>query len=228
MDQLPKNTPKRNDLTGMSFHRYAHTFDPLLSKPKNRAYTTTILSFLVISLFLWYAIRPTLQTILSLRREIRDSLQVNQQMEEKISNLVEAQAKYQTASPRLPLMAQALPKNPDTVTLLLSLRNIASQSNASLSGIEISTVPIDSTSATGSGTQIPDNVYTNPITITVDGKYENLKQFLDTIFNMRRIVTIDNYSVDPIVSDVQNGTSDMLKLTLTMNIHYYPGAPYEH
>jgi Tfp pilus assembly protein PilO len=227
MNQLPKNTSGSVDLTGASFHRYAHTFDPLLSKPKNRAYTATILSFLVISLFLWYAIRPTLQTILALRREIRDNLQVNAQMEKKISDLVEAQSKYQMASPKLPLMAQALPKNPDAIALLMSLGTIASQSNASVSGIEISTIPIDATNATKSGTP-QENVYESPVSISIDGEYENLKQFLDKILNMRRIVTIDSYSINQINNDAMPEQDEALRLTMIVNVQYYPDAPYEH
>ena len=225
---LPKQPQTNTNNPALSFRRYAHVIDPLLTKPKNRAYTTTILSFLVISLFLWYAIRPTVQTILELRREIRDDTDVNQQMESKISSLVEAQAVYQDSSNRLPLLPQALPKNPEMVALLLSLQNIAASANATISGVEVNAVPLEISEATGPGKPLPTDVVSNPVTISVEGKYADIKNFLDSLMNMRRIVTVKDYSIIQIGDN--NGAqaaNPPLRLVIRLLANYYPEAPYE-
>src|SRR5437762_11759734 len=91
------------------YRRYYQSLTPNLDKPENRAYTAIIFSFLVVSLFGWYAIRPTMQTIFTLKREIADNTEINIQMENKISALIEAQAGYQEVEPKIPIVNQALP-----------------------------------------------------------------------------------------------------------------------
>jgi len=88
-----------------------------MKKPKMRASTTAVFSFLAISLFTWYAIRPTAQTIIFLRREISDKTALNEQMENKITALIESQDTYEKIKERLPIVQQALPPNPDGVIL---------------------------------------------------------------------------------------------------------------
>ncbi len=52
------------------FRRYYQRLGPFLTKQKNSQSTAAIFSLLAVSLFGWYAVRPTVPTILSLRREI--------------------------------------------------------------------------------------------------------------------------------------------------------------
>ena len=66
------------------YKRYYLSMEPVLTKPVNQAYTAIIFSFLAVSLFGWYAIRPTVQTIVTLKREIADKTVLNKQMEDKI------------------------------------------------------------------------------------------------------------------------------------------------
>ena len=77
------------------YRKYYHSLEPVLAKPRSKAYTTIVFSFLAVSLFGWYAIMPTIQTILFLQREIKDKTQLSTQMEDKIAALIEAQSYYQ-------------------------------------------------------------------------------------------------------------------------------------
>ena len=225
--ELPKN--KLGDLKNSnSFRRYYKSLDPILGKPKNRAYTTTILSFLVISLFLWYAIRPTIQTILSLRREIKDDREVNSQMEQKISNLVEAQAAYQDASPKLALLPQGLPKNPEVVEFLLSVRTMAQEANASISGIQVQTVPITTSTTATPGAAASSQVLGIPITLSIDGSFDQLKQILDSLMNTRRVISVQSYQITALDNDKQVVVQNPgLRLIIKVIANYFPGASYE-
>jgi len=89
------------------YKKYYLNLVPLLQQPVSRAYTTIIFSFLAISLFGWYAIRPTMQTIFELKREIADKTDLNQKMEEKISALIEAQAVYQDIETKIPVVTKS-------------------------------------------------------------------------------------------------------------------------
>src|SRR3989338_2007521 len=107
------------------YKRYYQSIEQVANKPQARAYTTAIFSFLAVSLFGWYAIRPTLQTILYLRREIIDKTDISKKMEEKISNLIGAQATYQSVENQLPLLHAALPTNPQAVSLVQQIKKLA-------------------------------------------------------------------------------------------------------
>ena len=63
-------------------------------------------------------------------------------MENKISTLIEVQATYETIKDRLPVIEQALPFNPDAVILARQLRNLAVINGASISAIQIPSLPL--------------------------------------------------------------------------------------
>lgn len=217
--------PQKNTipaLTSDSFRRYAQKIEPLLKKPQNRVYTTTILSFLVVSLFLWYAIRPTMQTIFSLRREIADNIAVSKQMEEKISALVQAQATYQSITTKLPLLSQALPKDPNPVPLLLSLNNLAEITQATISSIQLPRTELVSPQATLSGEEQDRPLASFFITLTVDGTFEQVTSFLNGVIELRRIVSVESISLSPIITEIQE--APLVRLVTKIQAHYLPGG----
>lgn len=210
------------------FRKYYKPLEPMLKKPQNRVYTATVLSFLTVSLFIWYAIRPTIQTILSLRREIRDNIAVNEQMETKISALVEAQSVYQEIIPRLGLLKEAVPETPDMVELMVQLRDLANSVDASVSGATVTTIPLTidkkptianapNPSPSPQAANVSSNF--NALTISVEGGYESVKQFIAGIYSLRRIVTIVDLSLAPRATEgEQRGQS--LTMTLKLNGYY--------
>ncbi len=198
-----------------TFHRYYQKLQPMMKKPKMRASTTAVFSFLAISLFAWYAIRPTAQTIIHLRREISDKAALNKQMEDKITALIEAQEKYETIQDRLPILKQALPNNPDAIILARQLRNLAATSGASISAIQIPSLPILGQEATPGAKLAPAKpLETYPISVTLTGPYTSLKSFLDGLLALRRITSIDLISFKMGTSKVLFGEDLQLSLKL--------------
>lgn len=198
------------------FHRYYQKLQPIMKKPKMRASTTAVFSFLAISLFAWYAIRPTAQTIIHLRREIVDKTALNQQMENKITALIEAQEKYQSIENRLPVLKQALPENPDAIILARQLQNLAIYSGASISAIQIPSLPVLGQEATPGAKLAPPKPLENfPISITLAGQYTSLKAFMDGLISMRRITSIDSiaFKLAPSKEIFTNDLQLSLKLT---------------
>lgn len=191
------------------YKRYYQNLEHLSNKPKTRLYSTAIFSFLAVSLFGWYAIRPTLQTILFLRREIADETEVNRQMETKISNLVQAQAAYQSAANELPLLDEAIPTNPDVISLVTQMRNLANQVDASVSAIQVGTVPVPAPEAPeGATSQVNGSVAKAiklnlvPISFVLEGKFPAMKTYLENLLSMRRLVSIDSIDMQPSSDDI--------------------------
>jgi len=180
------------DAVNKRFNRYYKSLSPILKKPKMQASTSAVFSFLAISLFLWYAVRPTAQTIFYLRREIEDKTELNRQMESKITSLIEAQASYENIRDRLSVLDQALPHQPDAVILARQLRNIANTAGASISAIQIPGVPITTNQSTpGAKLTAQEPLQKFPVTVVLAGSYPQIKTFLNGILTLRRITSIE-------------------------------------
>lgn len=210
------------------YKRYYQSIEGLAAKPQTRAYTTAIFSFLAVSLFGWYAIRPTIQTILFLRKEIEDNGRVNAQMEEKIGKLIEANATYQSVQENLPYIAQALPPAPEALTALGQIRNIALIRGASISGITSSTAPLLSKEQTSPNKPtslkgIPNRqVKSIQLSVVLVGTFNSLQGIIEDILSMRRIITIETLNFTPereIEKQLAFG-SIPLKLVMRVNAHY--------
>lgn len=179
------------------FRRFYQQLTPTLKKPKAQASTAAVFSFLAISLFAWYAVRPTAQTIIYLRREIEDKTKLNTQMEEKITALIEAQTTYETIQNRLSLVQEALPYNPDAVILARQLYHIATISQASISAIQVPSLPLITQEASAGAklAQAKSVVGEFPVTIVLAGGYPNLKSFLYGLLTLRRLTSIDSITI---------------------------------
>ncbi|MBI4065150.1 type 4a pilus biogenesis protein PilO [Candidatus Gottesmanbacteria bacterium] len=218
------------------YKRYYLSLETSVKKPAYRSYTAAIFSFLAISLFSWYAILPTLRTILYLRREISDDKKVSAQMEEKISALIEAQEVYQSISPRLPVLLEALPESPEAVSLVSQLKNLATFSEASLSGVQVGSYmlnslekePINETSEVTTKTveKTPKSTAITPkqpqhtlsVSLSLSGSYKSIESYVTGLMNMRRIVTIESIKIEP---KTEGERSDApLKLALRLVTYY--------
>lgn len=210
------------------YKRYYQSIEQVASKPQARAYTTAIFSFLAVSLFGWYAIRPTLQTILFLQREIDDNKKINQQMEEKIGKLIEAHATYQSIKADLPYISQALPPDPELLSALGQIRNVAQLRGASISAITSSAAPLLSNEQTAPNKLTSPKDISNlkvknvQLSVVLVGTYDILEGIIEDILSMRRIITIDTLNFTPNGETEQQLTfgSIPLKLVIRLNAHY--------
>lgn len=210
------------------YRRYYQSIEQVASKPQARAYTTAIFSFLAVSLFGWYAIRPTLQTILFLQREIDDNKKINQQMEEKIGKLIEAHATYQSIEVDLPYVFQALPPAPEVLGALGQIRNLTIIRGASISAITSSTAPLLSKQQTTPNKSTSPKDISNlkiknvQLSVVLVGTYTILEDIIKDILSMRRLITIDslNFTLNKETEQQLAFGSVPLQLVIRLNAHY--------
>ncbi len=202
------------------YRKYYRSLEPILSKPKTKRYSTVIFFFLTVALFGWFAIKPTIQTILYLQREIVDKKEVNTKMDEKINALIEAQAILETIQPQLEVVSYTIPINPQAVDIARQLKNLAQTTQASLSAIQIASVPI--LVATPSSA-LPSSVVKHtaiPITLSTDGSYNVLASFMSGLLAMQRIVVIDSVSFSPSKSGLPQARTNDIRLQLKLTAYY--------
>lgn len=189
------------------FNRYYQRLEPFLGKTALKAYTTAILSFLTMSFFGYFAIKPTLSTIASLNKQISDARLVDQQLQNKINALSLAQTEYQKIQSDLPLIYNALPKIPDFPPFIKSLEKIATESGLQITNLNFKNIDLSAgASATQSSFLIPIDFNLN-----LQGDYSQIDSFLSKIAGLERLVVIDKMGFNQ---------KDSLEVVLSGQIFY--------
>ncbi len=209
------------------YKKYYLSLAPTLKKPVNQAYTTIIFSFLAVSLFGWYAIRPTMQTIFELKRQIADKTDIDKKMEDKISSLIEAQAIYEEVEPNIPVITSALPPIPDPIRAIVQLKRLAQESQVTFLNMSVPALPLDTPSSASAGLKpTAANVSEYLISLTLGGSYPNIKQFLTGVLDLRRVIQIESiaFATRRESTQVASGsalpTSTQLSVDLKLKLFY--------
>jgi hypothetical protein len=215
-DDLPTN----NRFT--RFRKYYKPLEPLINKPKNRIYTAIIFSFLAISLFGWFAIKPTIQTILILRREIADKTEVNNRLEQKITTLIAAQAAYQEVQSQISVIDDAIPAYPNALDAVYQIRNLVNDTTATMSSLTSSGVPFTITKDPKITTNNINNFIAFNLSTAVSGSYNSLENILANLDNFRRMVVVDTFSISPTSTAVKtaSGSAEGLNMSLQLRSFY--------
>lgn len=192
------------------FQRYYTALEPYLNKPKVRGYTFLILSIFTSAFFLFFAVRPTINTIINLRKQISDSTEVDRKLTEKINSLSQIQAQYEIIKPDLPLLVQVLPARADVAGLIQQMEKASSDNQLALSAVQFSDV-----SLTGEGKNKTNNIGAVSVSfqVTEAGDYARILNFLESIKKLPRLISLENVNIDA-------GTSSPAA-AIRMNAYYY-------
>lgn len=202
------------------FRRYYRTLVPLFKKRDVVAYTMAVLSFLAMSFFGAFAIRPTITTIIELRKHIEDQRQVNERITNKVQDLRRVQAEYTSLKVNgLNNILATLPSNPQAAALVGKLNRLVTDNAIDITILQFSLIPIASTSAqstnnTSSSTSSSQSIPLQ-FSLTAKGSYDNIVKFINTLAKMDRLITID--SVD-ISSSPNANPADTFKDNLTLGL----------
>ena len=112
---------------------------------------------------------------------------VTQKLEEKINNLNAAQQEYFTVQSNLYLVDQALPKDSQISILVKQLEVLASKAGVSVEAVQYSPVILK-------GDANESKPLSVDFKIVLGGNYQNLKNFLLSLNNFRRIIHIDGFA----------------------------------
>lgn len=166
-------------------HRAYKHFTPLVNSKKSSSYFAITLSLVSLSFFGLFAIRPTLITAATLITSVSDLEKLNIQYEEKISNLVRAQAEYEKIRDGLPFIRDAIPGSSSFPQLAKAIERFADQSNVSIIQLSIDGVPLPPPSA-------PNKLFKYGFNLIGTGDYLGINSFITHLLNWRRIVLIDS------------------------------------
>ena len=163
---------------------------PDFKKEKTQKISSIVFSFFALSLLGIFAINPTLSTIAKLTKDLSDSKFVSQKLQEKISNLHSLQEEYSAIQNDIPIVMAAVPQDPQLPVLMGQLQSLAKTNNISV--INIQSFEVEAISSS----EEKKDFSTFSFSITGGGSYENIISFISSLVNMRRVISIETFSIN--------------------------------
>lgn len=168
---------------------------PYLTPQRSQKFFGIVLTLCALSFFGFFAIKPTISTILKLQKELSDNQFVLNQLETKIKNLTELRRQYFNLQDDLPTVTSTITAQPDVHLLFAQIQSIAQASNITikkLQNFEVEVLRNDKSA--------DKNYYSYSFSISGSGSFENIPKFIQALTNMERIINIDAFSINNITS----------------------------
>lgn len=170
--------------------RYYTYIRPVVRNKFVKTYSSLIFSLVTLSIFSYFAIRPTVTTILSLQKSISEQTGVLNTLKEKVNNLVEGKRNYENIpQPVKKKLDNLVPDNPALASLMNSLAFAAETAEASLSGVQVQPVALENPN-----TRLSKNAQLAQIdfTFNAQGGFANLMEFLTAVRMSDRLITLSS------------------------------------
>ena len=163
---------------------------PYLNQERTQKFVSIVLTLLALSLFGFFAINPTISTILKLQKELSDSKFVYDQLETKIKNLSELRDEYASLQNDLPTIVDAIPITPNAHLLFAQIQTIAKESNIKIRRLQNFEIEVLKNS------KVPGKqYYSYSFSIAGDGSFKDISNFASILTNMQRIIDIGVFSI---------------------------------
>jgi Tfp pilus assembly protein PilO len=181
-----------NNANSAEKNKYLPTL-PYLTPEGSQKFFSIILTLCAISFFGFFAIKPTVSTILRLQKEFKDNQFVLEQLETKIKNLTQLRKQYFDLQGDVPVITNAIAIRPDVHLLFAQIQSIARESNVTikkLQNFEVEAIRNDKSAI--------KDYYSYSFTIGGSGSFKDISKFTQALTNMERIVNIDVFSINDI------------------------------
>lgn len=192
------------------YSRYFTYIKPFTKLPIVKNYGPIIFTLLITAIFLVFAIKPTVETILVLQKKITDSTAVLEKVTQKAQNLSLGKKNYDNLDPDIKnKISLAIPDSAGLRSTIQNLEQTARLHDASVSALQIQPVVIDTKkdSQVGKLSEIS-------FTFNIEGSYDNLISLLQDIKTSSRLISIDSLSL----SKVSEGPG--LIMSLSGKVYY--------
>lgn len=174
--------------------RYYTYIRPVFKNKQVQTYSSLVFTIVTISIFSIFAIKPTLETIVGLQKSITEQQQVLESLKEKSENISIGKKNYESIDPSTKIkLLKTLPDKPESIRIINMLYNLASQNEASISGLQFQPV-----------TLLP-----NPLTLNKKpelaevafnfnllGSYQQTQNTLNSLLKSDRLITLESLIIN--------------------------------
>lgn len=180
--------PRGND-SAKYYSRYYTYINPLLKSPTVKLYGTYTLTIFAVTVFIIFAIKPTLETITVLQTKLENSKTVLERITQKSENLSLAKKNYEALGPETKQKINNLVPNKVFIqSVIQSLEQAAKTNQASISALQFQPITITNKDETLTNSTLA----TVDFTFNVEGSYSTLLKVITSIQNSSRLISIEN------------------------------------
>lgn len=184
-----------------NYRQYYNKLEPLVQRQDIQTYSGLILFLLTTSFFVVFAIKPTLNTITSLNKEIEDAKLTDKKLQDKINALSLAQSEYNKVSNDLPLIYSVLPNNPQVTKYVQLIEASARASGVKISSFQVSPIdlyvkPGTDKADTGAAGKTTSGLEEHTFNLFVTGDYKSLTNFEQYLRKIQRLTLIKTLAVN--------------------------------
>lgn len=180
-----KNTPLMQKLHEL----YSKYIEALSDEQRKKAiaYIYISLTLFTVSFFGFFAIAPTLTTILNLQKQYKDNVLVLEALNKKLSNLTLLDFQYKDIQQDLESIYSAIPRTPRMPYLTRQIEEIAKSSGIIIRKLTLGKVELYPN-------QKADPIYAFTFSVDITGDEKNINTFVSDLIGFDRIVGIDKIS----------------------------------
>ncbi len=193
--------------------RYRSYFLNIVNIYKRRAdlksFLELLLTLAALSFFAFFALKPTLLTVIELLKEIEAKEETISKMNTKIENLQKAQTLYLQEEASISLLKTAVPNDPAPDLFVRQVEGLAVNYPVNLLGITIGEItllgPEKEQRSKKEITPLPENSKGITFSVSIAGSYQGVSNFLSALEDMRRPIRIDALNLlSPKLEETQN------------------------
>lgn len=207
-----------------TYEKYYRKVKSIYEQPVISASVEVILSVFTIALLILVAIRPTIGTILTLRKSIEDLTELSNKLNSKITSLSQAQQTLEKNSSNVALYRLAVPSDPDLTGLAKRIEILAQEHELKLDSVNYQNIPIVGNLLdidSGKGVLVsPDKPQTVTVNINLVGRFSNISQFVNDLERLDRLVLIESANYQKSKLDPENETFGSVKASIKTSIYY--------
>lgn len=175
------------------YSRYFTYIKPVTRLPIVKTYGSTIFTLFVMTFFIIYAIKPTIETILVLQKQLSDETEILSQVNLKTRNLSLGKQNYDNLNSTVKAkIARAIPDTLELKTITATLEQTASRHEASVSALQIEPLKVAPEIENS-----PGNIAEINFIFNVEGDYNKLISLLQDLRLSDRLIAVDSLSLSP-------------------------------
>ncbi|MBI2597391.1 type 4a pilus biogenesis protein PilO [Candidatus Daviesbacteria bacterium] len=178
------------------YSRYFTYIKPITKSPIIRTYGSTVFTLIIITIFIFFAIKPTIETIVVLQKKLADSNEVLKKVNQKANNLSLGKANLE----KLPAdikskISAAIPDTASLKSVIQSLEKTAKAHNASVSALQFQPLVLETKIENQLG-----KLSEVSFTFNAEGEYQNLVLLLRDLRDSARLIAIDSLTFSKLSS----------------------------
>lgn len=179
---------------------------------KTTDYTFAVLFLVIFSVFIMFAIRPSLTTAFSLKKEEQDLTKVDKLYEDQIVSIAMIQSLMEENRSDIPLLYQSISSSPQVNKMVDDIQQAATKSAFVIKKANIGEVNLFESNK--------KSIQNLRMTIEGEGSFDNFTKFTQALFDQRRLKTVQKVVITRGTGDEIATQSAILKIKLDVEGYY--------